>query len=154
MIFFTRALQDGIQEESGWTRRACRTFARNLKIYNAYRETITPLLPRSIVQFCRHSLHDARIESMSQGSGTLTLVMDCRGTFAGRYRGHRRVQLTFLGVRRCLSTRALVGEWWLYDEVHLSSRAAFSLHVLFSSKEIEFEADDLAVEPLPARAKK
>jgi hypothetical protein len=24
MIFFTRALQDGIQEESGWTRRALR----------------------------------------------------------------------------------------------------------------------------------
>jgi hypothetical protein len=42
MIFFTRALQDGIQEESGWTRRACATFARNQKLYAAYVKLITP----------------------------------------------------------------------------------------------------------------
>jgi hypothetical protein len=147
MIFFTRALQDGVQEGSGWTRRACRTFDRNQNIYKAYFEVIAPLLPRSVVRLCRQGLHDAEIESVSQQSGSLSFVMDALNALGG-FRG-RRLQLTFLGVRRRISTRGLVGEWWVYEEVHLSSRSAFALHLLCNTHEIEIEADDLTIQLLP-----
>jgi hypothetical protein len=147
MIFFTRALQDGIQDKSGWTRRACRTFDRNQKIYEAYLKVITPLLPRSVVRLCRHGLHDAEIESVSQLNGSLSFVMDARHALGG-FRG-RRLQLTFLGVHRRISTRGLVGEWWVYEEIHLSSRAAFALHLLCNTHEFEIEADDLTIQLLP-----
>jgi hypothetical protein len=144
MIFFTRALQDGIQEESGWTRRACATFARNQKLYAAYVKLITPLLPRSIVRVCREGLHDAQIESVSQHR--IRFVMDARSSLGG-FRG-RRLQLTFEGVLRRIATRGLVGEWWLYEEVHLSSHAAFSLHALCSTREFEIEANHLTIQLL------
>ena len=151
MIFFTRTLQDGIQDESGWTRRACRTFERNRQIYAAYLQTISPLLPRSLIRLCRLTLHDAVFESVSQQSGTLRFVMDARRALGG-FEG-RRLQLTFSGVRRRIPTRGLVGEWWIYEEAHLSSHAAFALHVLLHAREFEIEADGLDIKLLSSRTK-
>lgn len=151
MIFFTRALQDGVQDDSGWTRRAGRTWDRNWQIYKTCFDAISPLLPHSVVRLCQETLHDAIIESVAQQSGTLTLVMDASGALGG-FRG-RRVQLHFTGVRRRISTRGLIGEWWLYEEAHLSSRAPFALHVLLHAHEFEIEADALDIKLLPQRRK-
>ena len=144
MIFFTRQLYDGMQHESGWERRAQREWMRRCKIYRSYADVIAPLLPASVVRLSRETLHDAVVESVEQGSGSLTLVMDARralGGFAGR-----RVLLSFTGVRRRIRTRGLVGHWWLYEEAHLCSRAPFTLHVLFDSTELEIEADALRIQ--------
>ena len=151
MIFFTRTLQDGIQDDSGWSRRAERTWHRNRQIYKTCLDAISPLLPRSVVRLCRETLHDAVIESVEQQSGTLTFVLDARHALGG-FRG-RRVQLTFTGVRRRVLTRGLVGEWWLYEEAHLTSHAAFALHVLLHAHEFELEADTLDIKLLPQRLK-
>src|SRR5687768_10880357 len=113
MIFFTRALYEGVQDESGWSRRAERTWTRNSEIYQAYLFAITPLLPRSFVRLCRGTLHDSVIESVAQSTGRLTLFVDTRGSM-GRFSGGR-LQLTFTGVRRRIPVRGLVGEWWLYE---------------------------------------
>jgi hypothetical protein len=43
----------------------------------------------------------------------------------------------------------LVGDWWLYEEAHLTPRARFSLQVLFHRTELEVEADELAITVLP-----
>ena len=151
MIFFTRTLYDGIQDQSGWSRRACRLFQRNRKICATYLRTISPLLPPSVVRLCHETLHDAVVESVAQESGTLTFVLDARGGLGG-FRG-RRVQLTFTGVRHRVPTRGLVGDWWLYEESHLSSRAAFAIHVLLAAHEFEIEADTLKIKFLPQRQK-
>lgn len=151
MIFFTRTLLDGIQDASGWSRRAERTWHRNRTIYKTCFDAISPLLPRAVVRLCRETLHDAVIESVTQQSGTLTFILDARGALGG-FRG-RRVQLIFTGVRRRIPTRGLVGEWWLYEEAHLSSHAPFSLHVLLNTHEFELEADTLDIKLLPHRAK-
>jgi hypothetical protein len=144
MVFFTRELQDGVQDDSGWTRRAGREWKRRAEIYRRYFAAITPMLPPAVVRLCRETLHDAVVESVEQNSGTLTLVMDAKGALGG-FRG-RRVRLVFRGVRRRVPTRGLVGRWWLYQEPHLCSRARFSLHVLFHQGEIEIEADELSIE--------
>jgi hypothetical protein len=144
MIFYTRQLQDGVQDDSGWTRRAGNEWRRRDKIYRRYVAAITPMLPASVVRFCREGLHDAVVESVKQDSDTLTLLMDTRGTF-GIYRG-RRVRLVFRGLRRRVATRGWVGRWWLYEEPHLCSRTRFSLHVLFDQGETEIEADELSIQ--------
>jgi hypothetical protein len=52
------------------------------------------------------------------------------------------------GVRRRVRIRALAGQWLLYREVHLCSRAKFSLHLLFTRSELEIEADELSIEKI------
>jgi uncharacterized protein DUF4085 len=143
MIFFTRELQDGVQDDSSWTRRACREWKRRSEVYRRYVAAITPMLPNAVVRLCRETLHDAVVKSVKQNSGTLTLVMDARGALGG-FRG-KYVLLVFRGVKRRIPTRGLVGEWWLYQEPHLTSRARFALHVLFHQGEVEIEADNLSI---------
>jgi hypothetical protein len=107
---------------------------------------ITPMLPPAVVRLCRETLHDAVVQAVKQDSDTLMLVMDARGALGG-FRG-QRVQLLFSGVKRRVPTRGLRGRCWLYQEPHLSSRARFSLHVLFHQGEIEIEADELSIKRL------
>jgi hypothetical protein len=147
MIFFTRQLLQGVQPKSGWERRAEREWHRRLKACIRYEAAIRPLLPPSVAQFLRKSFHDAEVESVTQRSGKLVLILDARPCASGSYRGYR-VRLTFSGVRRRISTRGLVGQWLLYREVHLSSRAKFSLHLLFTKSELEIEADELSIDKL------
>ena len=124
-----------------------RTWDRNQRIYQTCFAAVPPLLPRSVIRLCRASLHDAVIESVVQQTGTLTFVMDAWGSL-GAFEG-RRVQLTFTGVRHRIATRGLIGKWWLYEEVYLSSCAYFSLHVLLTAGEFEIEADALTIKLLP-----
>ena len=143
MIFFTRQLQDGVQDDSGWTRRAGREWKKRAEIYRRYQTAIAPLLPSSVRRLCQETLHDAVVTSVRQQRGMITLVMDARGALGG-FRGHR-VRLTLRGVKRPIRTKGLEGNWWLYEEAHLSSRARFALHVLFHRGEFEIEADDLSI---------
>ena len=147
MIFFTRQLYQDIQPKSGRERRAEREWRRRLELCKRYEALIRPMLPSSVVQFSRKSLHDAVVESISQSSGRIVLVLDARPCASGSYRGHR-VCLAFGGVRQSIRTRGLVGQWWLYQEVHLCSRAKFSLHLLFTKSELEIEADELSIQIL------
>ena len=144
MVFFTRQLLDGVQDDSGWTRKAGHEWKRRAEIYRRYVVVITPMLPASVVRLCRETLHDAVVDSVHQTSDTLILVMDARSALGG-FRG-RRIRLTFSGVKRRVPTRGSVGRWWLYEEPHLCSRARFSLHVLFHKGEMEIEADELSLQ--------
>ncbi len=147
MVFFTRQLYRGVQPKSGWELRAEREWHRRLEVCIRYEAIIRPLLPSPVVQFLRKNFHDAEVESVTQRSGKLVLLLDARPCACGSYRGHR-VRLKFGGVRRRIRTRGLVGQWWLYREVHLCSRAKFSLHLLFTKSELEIEADELSIEKL------
>jgi hypothetical protein len=143
MVFFTRQLYAGIQPDSGWERRAEREWDRRFKICRRYEALIAPLLPVSVVRLCRATLHDAIVDSVKQKGESLIMHMDARGALGG-FRGWR-VRLTFGGVRDRLRIPCLVGQWWLYQEAHLSSRAKFNLQVLLSDTELEIEANELSV---------
>lgn len=72
--------------------------------------------------------------------------MDTRHALS-RFRPNR-IRLAFVGVKNRIRTRGLLGQWWLYEEAHLSSRAGFALHVFFDKTEVEIEADDLKISKL------
>jgi uncharacterized protein DUF4085 len=147
MIFFTRELYLGIQPKSGWERRAEREWYRRAEIYAKYRGVIGPMLPASIRRLHRHGLHDGVILQAVFQDSELTLVVDATNALSG-FRG-RQVRLTFRGVRGRPAVSKLVGQWWLYDEVHLTSKARFSLHVLLDSSDLEIEADELTIKFVP-----
>jgi len=144
MIFFTRELFLGYQPKSGRERAAMREWDRNSDIYQAYRHIIRPLLPRRIVQVADGSLHDAVVRRVVQSKNKLELTLDTSGSFS-RF-CPRPIRLTFTGLRRQVSIRGLVGQWWLYDEVHLSPRTRFNLQVLLTESELEIEANDVKFE--------
>jgi hypothetical protein len=146
MIFFTRELFQGYQPGSGRERRAMREWDRNNEIYLAYRHIIAPLLPRAVVRLTGDGLHDSVITHVAQRDGIFAMTLDTSGSFS-RFRP-RPVRLTFKGVKRKFAIRGLVGQWWLYDEVHLSSRAKFNLQVMLTDSELDFDVDDVKIERL------
>ena len=148
MIFFTRKLYDGYQPNSGWERRAMKTWLKLSSLYQDYRKTISPLLPKSIVELDRHGLHDAVVTSCSMADGEFKIVLDATNALS-KWRG-KLVTLTFMGVVNRVQTRSIPSQWWLYAELHLSSSAKYSLHVLLTDSEMQIDADDLRIETINA----
>jgi hypothetical protein len=148
MIFFTRELFEGTQPHSGWERRAMRETERRCKIYAKYFDVIAPLLPRTVVRLCKAGLHDGVIQEASLEDHELVVVVDTTNALS-EFRDSF-VQLTFRGVRGRPSVSKLIGEWWLYEEAHLSSNAPFSLHVMFNKVDLEIEAEELVIKLSPA----
>src|SRR5690349_8646528 len=134
MVFFTRQLYTGIQPNSGWERRAEKEWNRRSRICRRYEALIAPLLPASVVRLSGETLHDAVVRSVEQQPDRFIMFVDARGALGG-FRGWR-ARLTFSGIHGRVRTRGLVGRWWLYEEVHLSSHAKFNLQVLFSDSEL------------------
>jgi hypothetical protein len=149
VIFFTRHLYNGSQPNSGWERRAERQLKRNAEIYHRYATVIAPLLPPAVVRLDQSGPHDAVVTSVTQPPGSLSLSLDAQYAL-GQYRGYH-VCLTFTGVKKRINTQGLVGQWWLYQEAHLTSRSCFALHVFFDDRDIEIEADELKIKKTKIR---
>ena len=147
MVFFTRELYEGVQPNSGWERRAENEWRRRRQTYTRYAEVVLPLLPAAVRRLCRASLHDVVVLAATAGGGEVTLVVDATNALGG-FEG-RQVVLTFRGVRGRPAVARLVGDWWLYEEAHLTPRARFGLQVLFHRSELEVEADELDIRVLP-----
>src|SRR3954465_15060412 len=143
MIFFTRALYDGYQEESGWTRTATAKTNRNAKLYQKYFRLIRPFLAESAIEFSKVSFHDSEVVAWKCRGGKLELVLDTFGACIPLPR--RYAHITFQGVRQCPSPIPRKKEWWLYSEFHLGSRSNFCLHVMFTETDVKIAADEIAV---------
>lgn len=152
MIFYTRELFQGTQPNSGWERRALREWHRRAEIHARYAAAIAPLLPAPVVRLCDHGLHDGEIHRATRRGDELVMVVDTTSALT-RFWGSA-VRLTFRGVRGRPAVSRLAGEWWLYQEAHLSARARFSLHVLFNRAELEVEADELSIDVSPRGARR
>ncbi|AWM38788.1 hypothetical protein GobsT_30100 [Gemmata obscuriglobus] len=144
MVFFTRDLYTGTQDNSGRSRRAGREWDRRYEAYSRYLDVIGPYLPRPVRQLAADGPHDAVVRAASFGTGELTLRLDTSGAL-GSFRGRRPLRLTFRGVPGRVRTRHLLGQWWLYQEAHLRSNGRFSIHVLFDEDELEIEADEVLI---------
>ena len=133
MLFFTRELYDGCQDGSGWTQTARSKIERNCKLYKKYFRLIRTFLPRSAIRFDEFSFHDAQIVERSWRNQKLSLILDTARAFHA-FPNHY-AHITFTGVRSCPSPLPQKGDWWIWDEFHLGSRAKFSLHIMFTKSE-------------------
>lgn len=144
MVFFTRELYEGVQDGSGWSRRATREWDRRGEVYDRDLTVIAPFLPATVRQFSENWLHDADVRGASFRSGELVLVLDTAAALE-QYRGPRPLRLTFRGVNGRVRTARLLNQTWLYQETHLRTSGRFSLHVLFDEEESEVEASELQI---------
>src|SRR5690349_9934773 len=141
MLFFTRELYDGSQDDSGWARAARSKVERNCKLYKRYFRFIRPYLPPSAGRFDELSFHDAQVVSHDWHDQKLSMVLDTSGTFFV-YRS-RYAHITFTGIRSRPAGLPRKKDWWIWDEFHLGSRTKFVLHVMFTETEIEIPADEI-----------
>jgi hypothetical protein len=143
MLFFTRELYEGYQPNSGWERRALNEWDRRVNRYEQYSAAIAPMLPSPVLKLCKHTLHDGIVHEVKRTGDEISLTADATNALGGFRR--RIVTLIFRGVANRPRMTGLIGQWWLYEEAHLTSRSRFSLHVLFDRSEMEIEADELQI---------
>jgi hypothetical protein len=134
-----------------------------LERYWAYIDSIRSKLPVDVVHLLEDvNLHDAKLRSLAVDVAGKSLIghLDAyKYTSAGIEEGRRRVQLTYLVLRRVTSTAdpevGLGGPHGYgdlgYDEIELLADGSFAHRMLFSSGielAVEFEQFRLEVEDL------
>jgi hypothetical protein len=82
MIFFTRELHEGFQDESGWTRSASEKYTRNYKLYKKYFRLIRPFLPSSSIRVRERIVNTSQV---IYGSQAYEESQACQKTI---WRGH------------------------------------------------------------------
>jgi hypothetical protein len=97
MIFFTREIHEGYQDNSGWTRTATAKAKRNQLLYKKYFRLIQPFLPSTALAFSKLPLHDCELLGCHWQKGKLSMVLDTTGAFTPFAR--RYLSLGFTGVR-------------------------------------------------------
>ena len=141
MIFFTRELHEGFQDDSGWTSISAKKGARNFRVYKKYFRLIRPFLPRSAIRFSEFCFHDCEIVECYWREQKMYLILDTAGAVCplpGRY-----AYITFSGVRQKPKSMPRKKEWWDSNEFHLGSRSKFCLHVMFTKTDMEIPADEI-----------
>lgn len=144
MKFITRELYDDPHPDSNPQRWNLQGAA-----YRAHLASIRCDLPDSMQTFCDISLHDSLIKAISQPhKNTVQLDIDASRNPWGPT---GQIQLVFAGVKEVSWPDNIVGEWWLYSEVHLHTDAGFDYRVLLTDGEFHVVADDvrLIVTPDP-----
>ena len=105
--------------------------------YAAHLRSIEGLLTESIRPICATKFHDAEVTGVDQSSsGSVRIVLDATSNPWGP-RGI--IQISFSGVAAFAQSGQVLGDTWLYHEVHLA-RCGFELHVLLETSEFVIEA--------------
>ena len=148
MRFLTRELYQNMQAKSrdeliDSERRvvAEQAWSEARKRSDRAQKEILGLLPQGARSFIeKECLHDAIVQSVDYEGATLTITLKYP---AARIRPEIRYTLTFHGVREAEGIDEIKGQWWLEQEIALSSKAAFELHVLCDRSEFRVIADEI-----------
>ena len=123
------------------TAETSRAIDRLFKEYAAHIKAIRDFLPEGARALSNLSFHDAKIEEVKHLSRReVHILIEGGGYDTLDYGGYT---LAFSGVRKAWVPYTVVGDTWLYDEMHLSDVAAFDYHVLLVKDEIRIRADDV-----------
>lgn len=138
MKYFTRQRYRAIQQDSrtaerDW-RKAGADYARQLR-------TIREELPESARQLCDLTLHDGVVRSVRRAGPKAVVVVDATNNPWGP---RDNFELLFTGVRTFTRRGSVMGDWWLYEEVHLSS-TGFALHVLLQRSSLVVAASGFSM---------
>ena len=146
MRFYTRELVERGQEihRRWFFKKGLREWEREWKEageeYGREFESIAGSLPEGMRKLCETSLHDGLIKAVSRTGDELVLDIDgseCVWGPKGQFK------LVFRGVRSAEGAEDIVGDWWLYEEVHLCEMSRFEYHVLLRESELVVAADDV-----------
>jgi hypothetical protein len=143
MKFITRDLYDAMQcpPDTPESDAAEARWDSQCTAYRAQLESIRPRLPVSMQAFCDTSLHDGVIKAATQPHPeTVQLEIDASNNPWGTI-GY--FQLRFTGVKDVSPMDDIVGNWWLYEEVHLHPDAGFDYRVLLTDGEFRVVADNV-----------
>jgi hypothetical protein len=148
--YFTRELYREMQADPDASDAG--NFAAQWKrVCDGYRDhlaSIRPELPPRMQAFAGTTLHDGVVRAVDRPSPSeLVLDVDATGNPWGPV-GVFRVRFT--GVRLAEGTDNLVGDDWLYEEVHLHPQGGFDYHVLFWRSDFRVVANDVEVQQLAA----
>jgi hypothetical protein len=142
MKFFTRERYDAVQRDS---RRAEREWDQASHDYSKHVEQIRAQLPTSAHGLLELTLHDGTVGSVEHPApGILRIVVDA----SGNPWGPRGIfALTFAGLNEATFREPAIGDWWLYEEIHLSD-AGLGLHVLLRRSEMIVDAAAVTIDVL------
>ncbi|MBN1429459.1 MAG: DUF4085 family protein [Anaerolineae bacterium] len=141
MNYFTRQRYQAIQGDS---RKAEREWDKACDAYRDYLASILSQLPPGSRDLAENTFHDGIIKELNElEPGSLQITIDASHNPWGP-RGN--FQLQFIGVSSLIVDGTVVGDWWLYEELHLLEHG-FALHVLLETSEIIVEAADVTILP-------
>jgi hypothetical protein len=148
MRFFTRQLYESLQQPPYPPDDAERGWCETVEAYQAELRVIKPRLPPAVQAFADVTLHDGVVKSAERPTpDCVQLRVDAsnnpwgpRGLFC----------VTFGGIREVEGLPAVVGDDWLYEEVHLHPGGRFEYCVLLWRSEFRVVADEVTFEPLVA----
>lgn len=143
MKFITRDLYNAIQCEPDTPEfdAAEARWESQCSAYRAHIESVRSRLPESMQVFCDTTLHDGVITAAARPRrDSVRLEIDAWNNPWGPT---GRLELIFTGVKDVSPLDDLVGQWWLYEEVHLHPGAGFDYRVLLDEGEFRVVADNV-----------
>src|SRR5690242_19447534 len=120
MRYITRELYESIQAMLGMPQKEAKETSRRwdeaCQSYQSELSTIKSSLPPSMRSFADITLHDGVVTLVAQRPGCVVLRIDATSNPWGST-GWFRVE--FKGVRQVEGLAEMIGDDWLYEEVHL-----------------------------------
>ena len=126
--------------------QALADWRQGCEAYRAHFDGIAPRLSPTVVEFAKNTFHDGIVEAVYRISDSeIGLDINAWHNPWGR-RGRFRIK--FKGVHEVEGITNLVGDDWLYEEIHLHSAGAFEYRVFFWRSDFRVVADDVELEEL------
>jgi hypothetical protein len=114
---------------------------------NAHENRIREQLPPGMRSFSQNTLHDG-IVLKAERPHPDELILEIDGT-RNPWGPIGFFRLRFTGVKEVDGIDSLVGDDWLYAEVHLHPQAGFEYRVLFWRSDFRVVADEIQIESMP-----
>jgi hypothetical protein len=114
--------------------------------YAAHIKTISDSLPEGARALSSISFHDATIKEVRHVSRKeVEIVIESGGydILSKHHLEYGGYTLSFSGVKKAWVPYSIVGQIWLYEEMHLSDLGVFDYRVLLDKDEIKIQADDV-----------
>jgi len=146
MRYFTRQLYESQQVDSASSfAESQRLWLNTSKAYQSKYCEIKPFLPDGMKAFSEVTLHDGRVKSGTEvGPNTVELLVDATDNPWGPTGWYL---VRFMGVKEVDNLPQIVGDEWLFEEVHLHAKAGFEYRVLLWRSEFRVVADEVIFRP-------
>jgi hypothetical protein len=146
--FFTRELYQSLQVMPGPSLdQAMRKWQEAGQAYNSHLAAIQSQLPATMREFSQLTFHDGVVTAAEYlPERTFELIVDASANPWGPSGWYR---LRFRNVLEIQGLPDIVGDVWLYEEVHLHPKTCFEYGVLLWRSELKVVADEVEIELVP-----